>query len=56
MLMSELDSILRGVEIEPGDEDELFRQYYEHRFDYHAYIQRRLRAELEPRRAVAGQA
>lgn len=54
--MAELDAILRGVEIEAGDGDDLFREYYEHRFDYHAYIQRRLRAELEPRRAVAGQA
>jgi hypothetical protein len=56
MLMPELESIKRGVEVEAGDEDDLFRHYYEHRFDYHAYIQRRLRAELEPRRASAGQA
>ncbi|MGE5570962.1 MAG: hypothetical protein ACM3S5_18155 [Rhodospirillales bacterium] len=50
------EMIKRSVEPETGDEDEILRQYYEHRFDYHAYIQRRLRAELEPRRAVAGQA
>ncbi len=54
--MPESKSAVRSEGIEAGDSDDLFEQYYEHRFDYHAYIQRRLRAELEPRRAVAGQA
>ncbi len=42
------------IDGEVASEDELFEAYYQHRFDYLMYVQRRLREELEPRKAKAG--
>ncbi len=39
-----------------ADTDRLILEYYEHRFDYHAYTQRRLRHELEARQEAAARA